>query len=316
MAKIAVSYRRSDTKWITGRIVEHLKIHFGRGNVFMDLDNIPLGLDYRNHIREILAQCDVLVAVVGPKWQEIYRSRNRWTDDSLDWVRLEISTALERKIPVVPLLIDGAKMPKANRLPDDLRDFAFRQATTFDSEDFDNQIQRLIKSLAVTLKQPDEAQSVSSSSYPNILWTKEIMDPLKQADEARSVSSTSNPTNLSIERMMEILNQAEKPQPQLGSFSPNPTTLSTERMKEILKRAEKPQAQSVSSSSNSSWPEGSTDLSVEQIKENLKKKKQRTENWIEILRRAEELAARSVSSTSNPTTLSKKEMKDALKKKS
>jgi TIR domain len=147
MAKIVVSYRRNDTKWIVGRICEHLERHFGDGNVFMDVDNIPLGQDYRDHIREVLAKCEVLIAVVGPKWQKIERSGNRSTDDSLDWVRFEISTALERNIPVVPLLIDRAKMPNASQLPDDLRDFAFRQFFVLDTEDFKNQMQRFATSL-------------------------------------------------------------------------------------------------------------------------------------------------------------------------
>jgi TIR domain len=224
MAKIAVSYRRSDTKWITGRIVEHLENHFGAGNVFMDIDNIPLGVDFRDHIREVLVQCDVLIVLVGPKWQEIDRSGNRWTVEGFDWVRFEIRTALERKIPVVPLLIDGTKMPKVSELPDDLRDFAFRQAATFDTEDFKHQIQRLIKSLdrliADTMNKLPLSNLLSTEklieNYTPPNWLKDILDKLEkkqqQPDKAKPVSSFDPISNSLFLEFSEKKQQPDKAQ--------------------------------------------------------------------------------------------------------
>jgi len=142
MVQIVVSYRRNDTKWLTHRICEHLENRFGVGNVFLDIDNIPIGHDYRDHIRQTLDSCDILVAIVGPKWLE--RDDSGDLDNDADWVRLEISTALTRKIPVVPLLIDGTKMPKVKQLPEELSEFAYKQAGTFNSEDFKNQIARFV----------------------------------------------------------------------------------------------------------------------------------------------------------------------------
>jgi hypothetical protein len=68
MSKIVVSYRRSDSQAIAGRIVDRLIAQFGEQSVFMDVDNIPFGIDFRQHIQSVLAQAEVLIAVVGPDW--------------------------------------------------------------------------------------------------------------------------------------------------------------------------------------------------------------------------------------------------------
>jgi hypothetical protein len=147
MSNIVISYRRNDTKWITGRIFEHLENHFGTDHVFMDVDHIHPGEDFSEHIKQVLDRCDVLIAIVGAEWQEPDESGKGRLFNENDWVRLELSTALSRKIPVVPVLIDGTKMPKGSELPADLADFVFRQAITFDTENFKSQMLRLIRSL-------------------------------------------------------------------------------------------------------------------------------------------------------------------------
>jgi TIR domain len=190
MAKIVLSYRRNDTKWITGRIFENLERHFGEGAVFMDIDNVPLAADYRHHIRQVLAECDILIAVVGPKWQETDAAGNAWTLDRVDWVRLEISTALERGIPLVPLLIDGTKMPGPGELPDDLRDFAFRQAARFDTEDFKNQMQRLTRSLDKIFERADRPEPRPIDGSAN---EPQPAPATKDDPDAASLYSTSTP---------------------------------------------------------------------------------------------------------------------------
>jgi hypothetical protein len=147
MPTIVLSYRRNDTRWITAHICEHLETHFGSGNVFMDIDRIPIGHDFREHIRRTLESCDILIAIIGPHWLETDAAGKSRLENKSDWVRLEIGTALERDIPVVPLLIDNASMPKTEELPGDLHGLEFRQAATFNSSDFKSQIQKLINSL-------------------------------------------------------------------------------------------------------------------------------------------------------------------------
>ena len=68
MAKIIISYRRSDSQAMAGRIFDRLSGHYGEAAIFMDIDAIPFGIDFRKHIGDVLRQCDVLIAVVEPHW--------------------------------------------------------------------------------------------------------------------------------------------------------------------------------------------------------------------------------------------------------
>ena len=133
MPKVIISYRRSDTQWITGRIVDRLERDLGTGAVFIDFDSIPLGTDFRDHLRKVLDQRDVLLAVVGPKWLAADENGESRILERTDWVRIEIETALAQGTPVIPVLIDGARMPKVTELPKSMREFTFRQAADVDS---------------------------------------------------------------------------------------------------------------------------------------------------------------------------------------
>ena len=77
----------------------------------MDVDNMPVGLDFREHLQQILDQCDILIAVIGPKWLALDTGGKPRIQDETDWVRLEIATALSKNIPIIPLLIDDAQCP-------------------------------------------------------------------------------------------------------------------------------------------------------------------------------------------------------------
>jgi TIR domain len=148
MSKIIVSYRRSDSQAISGRIVDRLIAHFGDKSVFMDIESIPFGTDFRQHIKSALSQADVLLAIVGPEWlARGSDGRSRLQDDS-DPVRVEIETALAEKLRIIPVLVQGAPMPKAGELPDSLRDFSFLNAAPVDvGRDFNSHIDRLIQSI-------------------------------------------------------------------------------------------------------------------------------------------------------------------------
>jgi hypothetical protein len=108
---------------------DDLIARFGTSHIFMDVDAIQPGIDFRKAIRENVGKCRVLLAVIGPDWSET-RGKDglRRLDNENDYVRLEIATALGREIPVVPVLVRGARMPKADQLPDDLRELAYRNS--------------------------------------------------------------------------------------------------------------------------------------------------------------------------------------------
>src|SRR5262245_32492556 len=110
MSKIFLSYRRQDSAGVAGRIYDRLRAHFGEDAVFIDLDSIPFGADFRQHISSAVDQCGILLALIGRNWAGEAGNPRR-IDDPRDFVRIEIESALERNLPVIPILIDRAPMP-------------------------------------------------------------------------------------------------------------------------------------------------------------------------------------------------------------
>jgi len=146
MAKITISYRRDDSMDITGRIFDRLTSRYGRDTVFRDIDNIPPGRDFREHIGASIDDCDVLMVVVGPRWMGGERHAQPRIQSDTDYVRVEVEAALSRRIPVIPLLVGGADMPEPHALPESIRDFAYRNAVAIDSgRDFDHHMNGLIR---------------------------------------------------------------------------------------------------------------------------------------------------------------------------
>jgi hypothetical protein len=186
---IAISYRREDSAPITGRIYDRLEAVFGRDRVFIDLDSIPFGVDFRTHISESLNRCDILLVVIGPHWLGASADGSRRIDDPTDFVRLEVAQALVRDIRVIPLLIDRTEMPSSTVLPDDLKRLAFRNALRVDSgADFRHHMERLCNSL----------QPTPRSSTPTALSPKPIPSTSSPptARSGQPIPSTSSPLRL------------------------------------------------------------------------------------------------------------------------
>jgi hypothetical protein len=127
--RVFISYRREDTSGQAGRLYDALAKQFGQDNVFMDVDTIDIGVEFNDAIESAVASCDVLFAMIGPRWLTVADSRGeRRLSRSDDYVRLEIETALARNIRVVPALVGGAIMPAADDLPGTLEPLARRNA--------------------------------------------------------------------------------------------------------------------------------------------------------------------------------------------
>ena len=127
-----ISYRRADAQDIAGRIGDHLRHRFGAAQVFLDTGSIPAGVDFRHTIQEALRRRGVLIAVVGPEWTGARDGAPNRIHDDDDPVRIEIATALVNGLPIIPVLVNGASMPPASELPDDLKEFSYRNALTID----------------------------------------------------------------------------------------------------------------------------------------------------------------------------------------
>jgi TIR domain len=145
---IFISYRRHDSEGEAGRLFDDLVEQFGESSVFMDVAAIEVGRDFRKAVDESVANCGVLLAIIGLRWlDEKSEAGQRRLEDPNDFVRIEIASALKRDIPVVPVLVHGAKMPRADQLPDDLKDLAYRNAVEVTHARWKSDIKLLIRSL-------------------------------------------------------------------------------------------------------------------------------------------------------------------------
>jgi hypothetical protein len=157
--RIFISYRREETAYPAGWLYDRLADRFGGRQVFKDVDSIQLGDDFVEVITRAVGSCDVLVALIGDQWLTITDAHGRRRlDDPDDFVRLEIEAALTRKVRVIPILVDGARMPRADELPDSLVKLVRRQALELSPARFEFDTSRLLKVLDLTLAEVRTAQ--------------------------------------------------------------------------------------------------------------------------------------------------------------
>lgn len=145
MAKIFISYRRNDTGKTVWRLFDWLERQFGTDDVFFDRETIRPGDKWPQVLEDHLAQCEVLIVVIGPRWLAIADDRGRprlWAGG--DYVAYEISTCLSRGIPIIPVLIDNARMPDRHDLPPALSSLCDNQAVSLEDAHFRNDFEKLV----------------------------------------------------------------------------------------------------------------------------------------------------------------------------
>jgi hypothetical protein len=168
MSEIFISYRRADSQAISDRLHEYLARAFGERNVFKDVDDIPIGADFRKVLHERVTACDVLLVVIGREWANVaYDDGTPRLDDPNDFVRIEVESGLSRDdLLVLPVLVNGARMPNPDRLPDGLREVCYRNAVEVRNDpDFRNDMQRLINQLSAIMR-PTRKRRAPSVSLP------------------------------------------------------------------------------------------------------------------------------------------------------
>src|SRR5271166_191609 len=151
--QIFISYRRDTSAMSAGRLYDRLSSHFASNQIFMDVDTIEPGVDFVRTIEEAVAACDVLIAVIGGRWliSPDEKGRRR-LDNPEDFVRVEIATALKRGIRVIPVLVEGASMPRSGDLPNDLKSLVRRQALEVSHNRFRADSERLIGAVGRALE--------------------------------------------------------------------------------------------------------------------------------------------------------------------
>jgi hypothetical protein len=146
--RVFLSYRRADVGGYVGRLHDDLVSHLGSKNVFQDVAAIPVGQDFTQVIDRQLDDCEAVLAVIGPGW--LTASSDADTSRLLeagDYVRLELDRALRRGIPVVPVLVGGARLPAAHELPPELSELVRRQSVTLRDETWRADVRGLVQSL-------------------------------------------------------------------------------------------------------------------------------------------------------------------------
>ena len=146
--RIFISYRRGDSQGATGRLFDRLLQHFEHTEVFMDVDDLEPGVDFVKALNDQVANCTAFIAVIGPDWLAATDGAGqRRLDDANDYVRLEIEAALKRDIRVIPVLVDGGRMPRTEDLPESLRPLARRQAVELTHQRFLSGVDELAASI-------------------------------------------------------------------------------------------------------------------------------------------------------------------------
>lgn len=203
---IAISYRREDSLPITGRLYDRLQSEFGRDSVFMDFDSIPYGVDFRDHIKQMIDRSKVLVAIIGQDWVGRRRHRGRRIDEPTDFVRLEIAYALERNLPIIPILVGNTEMPQSEELPQDIQALAFRNGLRLDAGiDFHHHAERLSAAINRILTAsappkpaepekpkiaaPPETPTAPAEPQPEIVTTEPVsITEMPAVTEAKTIS--------------------------------------------------------------------------------------------------------------------------------
>jgi hypothetical protein len=151
--QIVINYRREDSQDVTDRLFDRLAGHFGSDVVFRDVNSIPSGRHFPRELAQVMNRCNILLVVMGARWATVVdNSGKRRLDDPSDWVRKEIETAIKRRIAIVPILVQGARLPSKRGLPANLRGLTDRQAITVGSDPhFDADVDRLLAWLKIVL---------------------------------------------------------------------------------------------------------------------------------------------------------------------
>ena len=142
--KVFISYRRADTQHVAGRLGDRISSRF---TLFMDIDDIPLGVDFTTALNEAVNSSDVVVVLIGHRFFGTGPIVDQPGGQPRDWVVAEVSAALDRGLVVIPVLVDNAEMPEEEQLPEPLRPLRRRQALRLSHASFNTDVEKLVDAL-------------------------------------------------------------------------------------------------------------------------------------------------------------------------
>ena len=161
LGTIFINYRKQDSEWKTETFYKELLNHFDQNSIFKDFTTIEPGEDFTVAINNGLNNCNVFLVIIGKDWLDIKNSAGkRRLDDPVDFVRIEIATALKRGIRVIPVLFDNIEMPLKETLPEDLQALCNRQAISVDKVNLVSDVERLAEVITKEFVSPVYARPI------------------------------------------------------------------------------------------------------------------------------------------------------------
>jgi hypothetical protein len=155
--KVFLCYRREDTQGFARGIYESLAAKYGDKHVFRDIDSTPAGVRYSTWIQSRIGQCSVMVVLIGHTWASAKdQVGRRRLELPTDWVRREIEEGLRLKVPIIPVCIQGARMPSEDELPSSIADLAGFQSTDVTDSRWDFDIERLLRAIDDLISSNDD----------------------------------------------------------------------------------------------------------------------------------------------------------------
>lgn len=177
--RIFISYRRSDSAGHAGRLHDYLRNYFGTQRIFFDVDTISVGENFAQKINTELDNSDAVLVLIANQWLDCRGADgNRRLDDPKDYVRLEVETALDKNITVIPLLLQGAQMPSGNVLPDTLRDLSMRNAIRLNDDHWNSDCNLLAGILKNVLRMPRSLKEQKIRRYRSIVFALSALTTL------------------------------------------------------------------------------------------------------------------------------------------
>jgi hypothetical protein len=188
MSKVFISYRRDDSSGYAHAIHARLVQKFPQNQVFMDVDTLEPGVDFVRAIEKAVGECDVLVALIGKRWLGEEAGVTSRLDNTKDYVRLEVSSALARDICVIPVLVDGMTMPKEDSLPAPIQPLTRRNAIEISNTRFNYDVDQLVIAVgrildATEVKQKADEEQERNRAQPEAEQHRLEMEAQHQAEQ-------------------------------------------------------------------------------------------------------------------------------------
>jgi len=165
MSTVFISYRRQTTAGEARALFNDLVTRLGKGSVFMDVDSIALGRDFRGVLQKTLGSVDLMLVIIDKDWISVKDDKGKIRlENPSDYIRLEVEAALKRDIVVTPVLMNGAQMPSPEELPAEIRDLAYRNAFEVSFTRWESDVNEMIRRLG--LAPPEPAAKIETADLP------------------------------------------------------------------------------------------------------------------------------------------------------